>query len=105
MRMAALEVQKDIKIEERSFEAIDSLVHKCLEEEQKQSTSDVARVSRGIKLDSCKRTRDRLSKHQTQGRSNVFCCGICLNEKYKVIVFICHGAHLFSLNLTLKTCI
>lgn len=48
-----------------SFEAIDTLVHECLNE--KSTDVEIARQPRGKKLDSCKRARDRANKRHNKG--------------------------------------
>jgi uncharacterized protein YerC len=55
-----LQLKEGLSLEEkngRSFEAIDTLVHECLNE--KSTDVEIARQPRGKKLDSCKRARDR----------------------------------------------
>lgn len=49
-----------------SFEAIDTLVHECLNE--KSTDVEIARQPRGKKLDSCKRARDRANKKHNKGK-------------------------------------
>lgn len=59
-----------------SFEAIDTLVHECLNE--KSTDIEIARQPRGKKLDSCKRARDRANKKHNKGKylknSNSYTC-------------------------------
>ncbi|XP_063397408.1 equilibrative nucleobase transporter 1-like [Mytilus trossulus] len=66
--MAELKVEDDDTKNGNSFEAIDTLVHECLHQKLTEGV-EVARTPRGIKLDSCKRARDRANRKQLQGRT------------------------------------
>ncbi|VDI32232.1 Hypothetical predicted protein, partial [Mytilus galloprovincialis] len=63
--MAELKVEDDDTKNGNSFEAIDTLVHECLHQKLTEGV-EVARTPRGIKLDSCKRARDRANRKQQQ---------------------------------------
>lgn len=68
--MAELKVEDDDTKNGNSFEAIDTLVHECLHQKLTEGV-EVARTPRGIKLDSCKRARDRANRKQQQGTSTL----------------------------------